>query len=266
MPAGFAVNPNVAVVLPMMCHADEADGDRARHRRRPLLRLLARPLLRLRATTSPGVTDVWDEFEDNRAREGLRARDRHRRRRAARRPADAAGARLAARRDRHAGPDPRPGAALRGGRRRPDDLRAPGGAQPPRAHLREPRAVRQRGDARVRRTGRAAREGARRAPRRRDRGGAGAARPAPPGAPRATRSTSRPSSSALAARGAGRSGLRERAAAAAARSSSSTPRARAARASHGSSAARPEQLERRFGNRVAQRVIFGGMARQFVPD
>ena len=24
MPAGFAVNPNVAVVLPMMCHRDEA--------------------------------------------------------------------------------------------------------------------------------------------------------------------------------------------------------------------------------------------------
>ena len=47
-PAGFAVNPNFAVVLPMMLHEDEADGDRARHRRRALLRLLARPLLRVR--------------------------------------------------------------------------------------------------------------------------------------------------------------------------------------------------------------------------
>ena len=46
-PAGFAVNPNFAVVLPMMLPRGRADGDRERHRRRPFLRLLARALLRL---------------------------------------------------------------------------------------------------------------------------------------------------------------------------------------------------------------------------
>ena len=65
VPAGFAVNPNLAVVLPMMCHEDEQtaidrgiDGSHffgfslghyyvfGQHR--------------------PGVTNVWDEFEDKR--------------------------------------------------------------------------------------------------------------------------------------------------------------------------------------------------------
>ncbi|MGH9213781.1 MAG: LLM class flavin-dependent oxidoreductase [Acidimicrobiales bacterium] len=65
VPGGFAVNPNVAIVLPMMCHRDEAtaverglDGSHffgfslghyyvfGQHR--------------------PGVTDVWQEFEDKR--------------------------------------------------------------------------------------------------------------------------------------------------------------------------------------------------------
>jgi alkanesulfonate monooxygenase SsuD/methylene tetrahydromethanopterin reductase-like flavin-dependent oxidoreductase (luciferase family) len=65
VPAGFAVNPNLAVVLPMLCHADEEtaierglDGGHffgyslghyyvfGQHR--------------------PGITNVWEEFEKNR--------------------------------------------------------------------------------------------------------------------------------------------------------------------------------------------------------
>ena len=63
VPVGFAVNPNVAVVLPMMLARGRGDRDRPRHRRRPLLRLLARPLLRhgpapARADRSSG-TSSW---------------------------------------------------------------------------------------------------------------------------------------------------------------------------------------------------------------
>ena len=64
---------------------------------------------------------------------------------------------------------------------------------------------------------------------------------------------------------AGRSGLRERAAAAASdlkQHAARQGREGFARLVRGSS---PEQLERRFGNQVAQRMIFGGMARRFDP-
>ena len=43
------------------------DGDRPRPRRRPLLRLLARCTTTSSATTSPGRTDIWDEFQENRS-------------------------------------------------------------------------------------------------------------------------------------------------------------------------------------------------------
>ena len=56
-----------------------------------------------------------------------------------------------ARRGRHARPDPRVPAPLRGGRRRPDHLRDAGGPEPPRAHHGVARAVRHRGAARVHR-------------------------------------------------------------------------------------------------------------------
>ena len=46
VPAGFAVNPSVAVVLPMMLAEDEAEAIERGDRRRALLRLFARPLLR----------------------------------------------------------------------------------------------------------------------------------------------------------------------------------------------------------------------------
>ena len=70
------------------------------------------------------------------------------------RPRPAAGPRLAARRDRHAGPGPRPVPPLRGRRRRPGHLRPAGRAQPARAHLRVARDLRGRGAPRVRRRSR----------------------------------------------------------------------------------------------------------------
>ena len=48
VPVGQAVNPDIACVTPMMCAANEEDAIAARPRRRQLLRLLARPLLRVR--------------------------------------------------------------------------------------------------------------------------------------------------------------------------------------------------------------------------
>ena len=145
VPAGFAVNPNVAVVLPMMLPRGRGDRDRARHRRRPLLRLLARPLLRLRPAPARAGPNVWDEFQANRDEHGF-AREII--------TADAAplGVKIL-----QQGLGSLRGAigtpeqvldlvpALRGGGRRPGDLRAAGRAQPARAHLRVARAVRASG-------------------------------------------------------------------------------------------------------------------------
>ena len=84
VPGGFAVNPNVAVVLPMMCHADEADGDRARHRRRALLRLLARPLLRVRRPPARASRTSGRSSRSAATRSGFARDDRHARPGAAR--------------------------------------------------------------------------------------------------------------------------------------------------------------------------------------
>ena len=98
------------------------------------------------AVTSPGVTDVWDEFQQRRARARLRPGSgrspRARTTTGSARKVVRGGRRRAARRGRHARPDPRVPAALRGVRRRPGDLLLPGGQEPPRAHHGEPRAVR----------------------------------------------------------------------------------------------------------------------------
>jgi alkanesulfonate monooxygenase SsuD/methylene tetrahydromethanopterin reductase-like flavin-dependent oxidoreductase (luciferase family) len=71
VPGGFAVNPNVAVVLPLMCHADEETA-------------IARGLdgahffgfslghYYVFGTHRPGRTNVWDEFEDKRDLFGFR--------------------------------------------------------------------------------------------------------------------------------------------------------------------------------------------------
>ena len=116
VPGGFAVNPNFAVVLPMMCHDDEATaierGIDGAHFFGYSLGVLLRvrrdaarrdePLGRLRAQPRPAR---------------LRALDRHAGPGAARREAVPGGARLAARRDRHAGSDrgPRASATRRAG-------------------------------------------------------------------------------------------------------------------------------------------------------
>jgi alkanesulfonate monooxygenase SsuD/methylene tetrahydromethanopterin reductase-like flavin-dependent oxidoreductase (luciferase family)/putative sterol carrier protein len=72
-PAGFAVNPNVAVVLPMMCHPDEATAiergiDGAHFFGYSLAHYYAF------GEHHPGRTSIWDEFERNRDDRGF-ARD-----------------------------------------------------------------------------------------------------------------------------------------------------------------------------------------------
>ena len=61
MPAGFAVNPNVTVVLPMMCHEDEQTAidrgiDGAHFFGYSLAHYYGMGEQR------PGVTNIWEEF------------------------------------------------------------------------------------------------------------------------------------------------------------------------------------------------------------
>jgi alkanesulfonate monooxygenase SsuD/methylene tetrahydromethanopterin reductase-like flavin-dependent oxidoreductase (luciferase family) len=71
LPGGFAVNPNVAVVLPMMCHEDEQTAidrglDGAHFFGFSLGHFYAFGQHR------PGVTDVWQEFQAKRDQFGFR--------------------------------------------------------------------------------------------------------------------------------------------------------------------------------------------------
>ncbi|TDB97760.1 LLM class flavin-dependent oxidoreductase [Actinomadura sp. 7K534] len=70
VPAGFAVNPNVTVVLPMMLHEDEAT---AIERGIDGAHFFAFALAHYYGTTphDPGRTDVWQEFLERRASRGL---------------------------------------------------------------------------------------------------------------------------------------------------------------------------------------------------
>ena len=159
VPAGFAVNPNVAVVLPMMLAEDEADAiergiDGAHFFGYSLGHYYGL------APHTPGVTDVWHEFQQRRAESGFA---RH-----IVRPDQAPlGIRLL---QEGLG-------SLRGaigtpaqvedlvaryehGRSRPGDLRVAVGAEPPRAHLRVAAPVRGEGDASVRRRAASEREAA----------------------------------------------------------------------------------------------------------
>ncbi len=73
VPAGFAVNPNFAVVLPMMCHADEATAiergiDGAHFFGYSLAHYY------VFGDHHPGRTNIWEEFQRNRAERGF-ARD-----------------------------------------------------------------------------------------------------------------------------------------------------------------------------------------------
>jgi alkanesulfonate monooxygenase SsuD/methylene tetrahydromethanopterin reductase-like flavin-dependent oxidoreductase (luciferase family) len=66
VPAGFAVNPNLAVVLPMMCHQDEQTAiDRGIDGAHFFGFSLGHYYIY--GQHRPGVTDVWKEFEEKRA-------------------------------------------------------------------------------------------------------------------------------------------------------------------------------------------------------
>jgi alkanesulfonate monooxygenase SsuD/methylene tetrahydromethanopterin reductase-like flavin-dependent oxidoreductase (luciferase family)/putative sterol carrier protein len=79
VPAGFSVNPNVAVVLPFMCHRDEETAiDRGIDGAHFFGYSLAHYYVF--GQHRPGRTNVWEEFEHNRnemgfAREIIRAED-----------------------------------------------------------------------------------------------------------------------------------------------------------------------------------------------
>jgi len=70
VPAGFAVNPTVAVVLPMMCHPDEAEAiDRGIDGAHFFGYALAHWYVF--GEHHPGRTDIWEEFERRRAEVGF---------------------------------------------------------------------------------------------------------------------------------------------------------------------------------------------------
>ncbi len=71
VPGGFAVNPNLAVVLPMMCHPDE---ETAIERGLDGAHFFGYSLGHFYAFGShkPGRTNVWDEFEEKRDLFGFR--------------------------------------------------------------------------------------------------------------------------------------------------------------------------------------------------
>ncbi|HVP31389.1 MAG TPA: LLM class flavin-dependent oxidoreductase [Myxococcota bacterium] len=70
VPAGFAVNPNIAVVLPMMCHRDEQTAiDRGLDGGHFFGYSLAH--FYIFGSHKPGVTDIWEEFQQRRAQFGF---------------------------------------------------------------------------------------------------------------------------------------------------------------------------------------------------
>jgi alkanesulfonate monooxygenase SsuD/methylene tetrahydromethanopterin reductase-like flavin-dependent oxidoreductase (luciferase family) len=263
VPAGFAVNPRFSVVLPMMCHSDEQEAiergiDGAHFFGYSLAHYYGMGHHR------PGVTSIWDEFEANRSEKGF-AREII--------TADDAplGVRLMqqglgslrgaigtpdqirdmARRYEAVGVDQMI-FVLQAGRNRHEDicesLELFANEVMPEFAERAEQAEREK-DERLAPAIEAALE--RRDPPREPPPGYEIDEPAE--LERARRSRS------------GRTGLRERAAAAAGElreRAERQGREGLARLVRGAS---PEQLERRFGNRLAQRVLFGGMARQFDP-
>ena len=151
VPVGWSVNPQVACVSPMMLHHDE---DEAIRRGVEGANFFGYSLghFYVFGEHRPGVTDVWSEYEQRRAAQGFDPEAVARAVKEERLGAKVAAGdtHRAARRHRHAGAGPRVPPPLRGGRRRPGDLRAAGRAQPARAHHGVDRAVRARGAARVR--------------------------------------------------------------------------------------------------------------------
>jgi alkanesulfonate monooxygenase SsuD/methylene tetrahydromethanopterin reductase-like flavin-dependent oxidoreductase (luciferase family) len=73
IPAGFAVNPNLACVLPLMCHEDEATAiERGLDGSHFFGYSLAHYYVF--GLHKPGVTNVWQEFEENREKFGFSRR------------------------------------------------------------------------------------------------------------------------------------------------------------------------------------------------
>ena len=106
VPAGFAVNPNVAIVPPFMCHRDE---ETAIERGLDGGHFFGYSLghYYVFGDHQPGRTAVWDEFQRNRALFGFDRDVAAQTEVEPRRAAVPAGARLGARRDRNARADPR---------------------------------------------------------------------------------------------------------------------------------------------------------------
>ena len=126
MPVGQAVNANVACVTPMMCAPTEEAGASTAGLEGGNFFGYSLGHYYVFGDHVPGTTDVWEEFIERRGRAGLLPRGRGRRS-----SEERLGAKVAAGdttgpagRHRHARPDPRVPAPLRGGRRRPGDLRA----------------------------------------------------------------------------------------------------------------------------------------------
>ncbi len=148
VPAGFAVNPNLACVLPLMCHADEATAiDRGLDGSHFFGYSLGHYYVF--GMHKPGVTDVWQEFLENRDRFGFS-------RAVAAQTGQQLGAQLMEQglgSLRGAVGTPSQIRALvrqyEDAGRRPAHLRQPGGPEPSRGHLRVARALRPRGHARV---------------------------------------------------------------------------------------------------------------------
>ncbi len=70
VPAGFAVNPNIAVVLPMMCHEREEEAiERGLDGGHFFGYSLAH--FYVFGQHRPGATNIWDEFQRNRSRFGF---------------------------------------------------------------------------------------------------------------------------------------------------------------------------------------------------
>ena len=80
VPAGFAVNPNVDRRAADDVPRGRGAGDRARHRRRQLLRLLARPLLRHLAAPARRARTSGTSSSSTATRRGFSAQGHQRRR------------------------------------------------------------------------------------------------------------------------------------------------------------------------------------------
>ena len=159
VPAGFAVNPELAVVQALMCHEDEATAVERGLDGSHFIGYTLQHYYRHGDTHRHGESRLWDDFLRERDDEGLERElgARPMERLAARPRARVTASRCAARSARRSSCG-----STSDGMSRPVSTSCclqPGGAQPARAHLRVARALRPRGHARVHRARRAAPQG-----------------------------------------------------------------------------------------------------------